>query len=870
MSIKNRIISLIMAFSFIPCAYVSAQEETAVIEEEIAITAPIYGERLYGKLMLLEGMGYFDDLNELDLSKEVTRGQLASWLALTAAKNEITPYKYTDFLDVKESHQFYNDIQNVVASGYMSGVGGERFKPEDSVKLIDAATAMVRLVGREAFATVQGGYPTGYEKTARNIGIYDSVDGKANCLNILLMIYNTLTANALVPSGIDGSNILHDNSKTVLEQYHNIYEIKGIMNANGYTKLSAEDHIKDINTIEIDSVLYHTDKDYNSMIGRVVRGFYRYDDVVDESFIVSLYDDKKDNDILVIDPEELKLDENLNLRYKISEEKYDDAKLVKGFDFVYNNRIVAKRANDEILIEDGELTLIDNNKDGTYDVVIARAVETMKTSAIDFLSNKIYADKAVLETEDYPYCVSIYKEKQEDGSFKEITIDEIKPDSVLSVFRSKDKMYLEVWVSNDTLFAPPTYMDDEIITVDEVEYEVLNDEIFEKLKLGITTEFLLDIYGRIAYIGSTTSEYQYGYLFKTFHDAENNIVSIKMVTALGEKRYDLTETIMLDGINKADPTLLVGRSKQMIRYRLNADKKIRAVDTLDTVTGDERNDSLSIDLPRQSMWYYHTSKTFLMEGKYRADSNSFMVVVPSDPNEQDDIELYTTSYDFAMETVEKHEFTIFDIDENDLTVGAYIYYPVENLADTETTLQSETGVFDKFYTTVEDGDVVKKVRLFNKGEYVEYVVEDKVTGLESYSFGDVFKYAINARGKIASVYRELDVDRESPNNINNLQAESSGNYYRYNFGRIKSKEKGYLIMISNLNNPYYEDKLDYLHTVPTSDLVECTLVDMTERKLVAVDPKYYSEYIQGGNSPSYIYARVYKNFRTLDMIIYKY
>ena len=118
---------------------------------------PAPTEKLYGKLLLRESWGIFEDMTNLALDETVTRAQFATWLEKVANLTEKKAYMPVDFSAVSKNHEQYDSIQKVVSAGYMSGMGGTVFMPNATIKLSDVAVSLIRLMEREAYALIKGG-----------------------------------------------------------------------------------------------------------------------------------------------------------------------------------------------------------------------------------------------------------------------------------------------------------------------------------------------------------------------------------------------------------------------------------------------------------------------------------------------------------------------------------------------------------------------------------------------------------------------------------------------------------------------------------------------------------------------------------------
>lgn len=824
-------------------------------------TEPEYGEVLYGKLLLLENMGYFEDMSELDPNAEVNRAHFAHWLAITANLTEKSAFGEITLSDVSENTEYYDDIKKVVSAGYMTGSDDNTFRPSEPITLSDAAVVLLRVAGVQHYAELAGGYPLGYDRVAQEMGIYEGVDGAKKQQNVLVMIYNTLTGGYYDVDVPGATEVSYKSKETVAAHFHNCYEIKGTITANGFTKLYSESNVVSKNSLEIDKIVYSTTKDYNDLLGMYVKGFYRYDEDKDEKIIVSVYATEKNNDVVVIDTDEMELSDSLKLTYETENGKEEHVRLARGFNFVYNNRVVMNRADTDVLIKDGQLTLVDGDNDGEYETVIAKSPETMKIAGVDMYDTTVYTDKAALSVEGPPYAKAVFK-KYENGVYSDITIDEIERNSVATVYRSHDGLYLEMLICTDTLYAVPEKIGEETAVIDGLEYEFATDKARESLQLGTKAEILLDVFGRIAYVESGgVDSFQYAFLYKCWYDIDTDSAKLKLVTSTGVKTYDTSNTFKTDGVKIDAHTLPSVLSQDIIRYRLNEDEKIIAIDSAnDTETYNKQTNSLKRNVAPGNIVYYPNSKSFYVDGRYKADENSFFIVVPSDPKEMTEIELYSTSYNYGIDP-QSYKFALYDIDEEDLTIGAYILYPTESLKNPEPDQESPAAVVEEITTGIHEGDIVEMLVMNDNGSILTYPIDESVSKetVNSIEFGDVVRYELNAKGMIGGLKVELNADARNPE-MSKVTI-TGNNFYRYNFGKITNMKSGHLIM-----ETFDGTKL----TIPSGDVQAYTLVDMKAKTINKMDKNNYSMYIEGASTPSYVFARVYKNYRTLDLVIYKY
>lgn len=894
MKLRNRILSIVMVLAmlltsvvaFADDAVVDAVADTAVetevevVEEDTSTKMPTPTEKLYGKLALLEALGLFEDMNALKLDDAVTRATFASWLEKAANLTGKKPYTTVEFSDVPVEHGQYDAIQNVVDAGYMSGMGGTVFMPSAAISLSDAAVALVRLTGKEAYAQVKGGYPLGYETTARSLGLYDGVKyGVNTTVNVLVMIYNALRSDYLVSDGLSNKGIIYLTGETVLSFFHNIYEIEGTMTANGFTKTYSDVPVHSANSVEIDNVLYDCNNSkLHDLIGRHIQGFYRYNKTGDTRELVSAYADEDDNTIMELESRALSAGGynlrlvGLTLYYPIDNgAREKKIELAPGFDFIYNNRAVPTRLDTDILVPDGELTFIDSDKDRKYDLVIAKARITEKVTGIDNYKTAIYTETLAIQKTDDTGVMIVKKQDKKTGVISDITIDEIVVGSVATIYRSHDGMYNEIITSEVSEIVTPTQLnEDDIVYVGETEYKFANISAKADIVIGLSTEFYLDIYGRIAYaVKSVNYDYAYGFVFSIKEDFEQEAWTIKMMTAYGEKKYKVYTKVMIDGVSGCLPSALPVQVPlyEIIRYRLDSNECIRSVDTLASVTFDDRNDKLTKNVNQTAVMYNQGGISFGTHAEYMVGRTTFMLSAPTDLTEKQDIKNYKSFLDGG--DIGNRTVSIYDWDPESLEVGVIIQHVSGRVtAPTLDRYSATVGVAKKVYRLWEDGEDLLKIDIVNGGEELTLTIADTVPEFQANTigFGDVVAYTTDTEGRFAAFNIEYNANETSPNRgIVNALYPGFSQDFRAVYGRVLRKYASYTVV-----EPVNTSGAPALVTLPTSAISDLTLVDMSEKAITSVEKEYYSANVGNAESPSYVYALTYKNGNCQELVVYKY
>lgn len=872
MKLKNRLLSLLMALVMIFSTTVSLAETITddVADEELTGTQmPDKTDALYGKLLLLEKLGFFEDMYTLELDATVTRGQYAIWLEKAANLTGIKAYTTTEFSDIPKSGKVYAAIQNVVSAGYMSGMGGSVFMPNATIKLSDVAVSLVRLTGKEAYAVVKGGYPTGYEQVARQIGLYNGVKyGTDTTVNILCMIYNALNADYLEPNSFSDKGVMYLTGKTVLNFFHNIYSVEGTMSANGYTKTYSDDVILNHDSIEIDRIVYDChNTELNELLGMHINGFYHWNEATETRELISAYADEKDNTVLTLPSKGLDV-RGQELYYPIDDgARVKKVNLKVGFEFIYNNRANPARANEDVEIADGEITLIDKDNDRVFDTVIAKDRVTDRITGIDSGEFAIYAQSNVIKKADNDAAVIIIKKVAKDGSILEIGKDAIAIDSVVTIYRSYDNMYIEVIVCENKVQGTPTSWNDEMDTliIDDAEYEFARLAAVSDVILGRESEFLLDYLGRISYVSkATNTEYTYGYVFKVYYDWEIEKEVVRLLTSSGEKRYSVYDKVTIDGNSGCQPVALETAlsPNTMIRFRLDKNEMIRGVDTLAAGTRDERHDKLTRETNNIKLKYNVVGKSIGDYAQYRIGTRTFFMQAPTDVTETQDYSKYLPVAKNLYQTDREYNFSVYDWDPETFEAGAIIYHCSEKVSAPSLNEWSQRGVVEKVFRIWEDGEDVYKISMMCSTGVVEYTISDRISrlSLNDLTFGDQIRFGLDTDGKIGSFRIDLDASTESPAS-SRLNSTSSDDEWRYSYGKVIGKQKDYLLV--------EEDNGNVRGTFPINGVSKVFLVDMAERKISTIATNNVSTYM-GDGTPSYVYGLISRNANTSMMSVYKY
>ncbi len=878
MRLGKRLISCLLVL----CLILSLSVMPVSAEDDV-FTYPEYGTKAYGRMEFMKALGFFDESRSAELGNGVTRAEFANWLCLISNKKDVVLPSGVVFADVNEDTPYYSEIIKAVAAGYISGRDDGKYYPNALITKQEAAAALVRLTGRDTFALAKGGYPSGYLSVANSLDILQSVGTGESAYNLLTMCYNTLDASMLVFSGASSLHTIYTTSQKVMEYFHDIYEVEGVMTANNFTKLYSEDTIASTESVEIDNVVYTCNSAYNDLLGMTVQGFYRYDEENDERIIVSIYADEDDNEVMEFDCDDLipsDLTADYILKYSDKNSRTKKVKLKRGFDYIYNNRVDEDRDPNDLFTADS-IKLIDKDDDDFYDTVIAERCETMLLSSVDMYKEIVYTNTAVLaKSDNYGSYMSFEYYDEDTDSMSEVFPEQLEEGMVLSVYRSLDGMYIKAYASSDVASGTVTGYDNELnkVMLNDVWYDLADSITISDFEAGTDPVVFLDVFGRLAFLESVGGKYEfkYAWLFSVRENMDADAVVVKLVTKGGIKTLELHEDVIIDGIRAIDTAALI-LDKQLIRYKINKAGKVRVIDTIATGSGSGVNDLLSEDVAAVSQKIYPSA--MIIDGKYKVTGDTFTLTVPGLTSERDNIDLYEAKV--ALPSTEPNLYTVacYDVNDEDASIGAFIYYPQYSLMGQQSLDAGVSGiaVIERIKRNIWiDGDVEDVVTLHTSVGEQTFLVGESITDddLDDFSFGDVVRYATNSFGEISTLSMECDVTNVSgathPSSRVAVTEYESG-YYNMAFGRVLKKKSDYFILLSNENNAgFASDTLANRRIIPSNKTQECWLVDMSENKIADFDVSNVAEYVAGAESPSYVYARTYKYNNLTHLIVYKY
>ncbi len=602
----KRIISALLCMSLLfGCCLVQAEE---------TVTETVYGTE---NVELINALG-IAEYKESELGDNISRIEFYTLLCKVAGYPPVENWNtvFSDLAPAQEGEKYAKVLHKL---GLISHDKNGRIYPDGNIPPAEAAALFVKVLGYTAMAEAKGGYPAGYLSVANSIDVTEGLDMSAPALTkgmAIDMSVNALEANVMTqtvrPDGT--SEYKAEKELNLFESAHGIYIVEGVVNGVDISRISGVSNVRPFH-IEVDETRINVELIFEDDLTKAY-DYLGYDVkayVTDKApyGIMALYIDKTDsNREYVFDTEDvIKVDSTSLKAYDLSGKKTKNYRFKKAVPLIYNG-VSTKSAftGDVIAGKTGTVKLVDNNDDGTADVVFADVYKNIVVSYVDMEKLVAYdkinpAEKANIDNEaDDPFVI-LY-----DLEGKEIYPTDVKEGNVLSVYDSASdarQAFSKIYVSSETETGEiESVQDKDEIVVNGTTYE-LTAECLEKcsnfVKPGSDVVLHIDAKGMVAYIeGAKPAETLIGFIVAA--DTESGMDSrlkfkiciapeeyIEAYSAKNIKidgvRYKNTDSEVYEHLNVAAkvmfPTINDSDVKNsIVRFALNSEGEIIFVDTL--------------------------------------------------------------------------------------------------------------------------------------------------------------------------------------------------------------------------------------------------------------------------------------------------
>lgn len=874
------ILSLILMFSALSC--ISFAKESK--ENEIT------GAEYRGIMKVLEIADYEDEA----LKEYITRAEFYKLAAIISG----TPIVESDeklFSDMDLENEYEVYAKSLVKFGVISTDKDKKIFPDDKISVVEASSIILKLAGYSVYADAKGGYPSGYHNVAKLNGLLKGLGNSPTTAltkgETLKLLFNALELPVMAQKKY-GTNVGYEPAKsgTFLKNVFGMSHLEAVVDGVDLSRLTGENDI-DVFYIEaggrrfsILDYIIKTEINVYDFLGYNAHIYYHQEssDVPKICYI----EKSEDNNENVIDISDISYISGKTIKAYVENNKIRSYVLKPSAPIIYNGTSTKKRLDMSLINKtitvgnntytekhSGNIRILDNNNDGTYDVVFIDIFENYVVKEKDG-KNRIIYDKftgkqlVIDEKSDDPY-VLIYK------NGVSTDIGDVSVDDVVSVYKTETgdayQNYIRGYVNTSEITGTIERIRNggKIFDIEGISYE-LNPEVrlYQKglIAPGVNVKAKLDISGKVAHLEIVTdSAIKYGFLIAgDMGEGLSGGLKLKIFTDEADFiTVDVASKFKLDGIHKQnDDTKVIDYlhtvSKNyfdenipaeciasMVRYRFDTAGAVNMIDTFMTVDSDgslkksSRNDVLSVEdsffsVVATDAYYYTPARNF--NGKVALEEETKFFIYP-DAATQDvyDYEFYEVRT-VADTLVSQYKYTLrgfYSDKDKFLTNVCGIKANEDNIVNQYNGPSGFSVVSDKYQVLDENtnkaidcimlktgnGDFELKIK---EGFAFESVANDNdssikdTMGFDDLKIGDVVVYKADLKGYAVGGRFLYRADTKLPG----ISPKSSSHYLKKGYIYAKSKEGFYLYLTDSddkslLKNVTYDDCELYTFTNST-------------------------------------------------------
>lgn len=671
------------------------------------------------------------------------------------------------FYDYEPTDPYAAEVEFAYKSGIISGDSEGFLRGNAKLKKTDAIVMTIRALDYEVVAQKNGGYPVGYTMAAKTLKLTQGLSGLYSDV-ITLREASKLVFNAMNVQGLTFYSKYNDNTymeetdRTILSSLYKVSLVKGVVNANRYVSLPVGNGVLD-DEISINGMRFKEGKtDATNLLGYYVEGYFLVDEYDNK---VLIYADYSKNDVSRFNVRDCNYYKPGEISYYDEVTKKEVKHKISPLASTLVNFAPYKMSEALAFPVSGEFEVIDNDRDGVFDVVRVSSYEVFVLAGKNTDESILYNKN---NTADY-LDLSDYKApviKSSDGT--KLEIENLEEGKTFFIQRNKDIKYLsmiELDNSASVTVGKVTEQDGSKIVIDkesDISYRVspcyYSITSNPTIKIGETYLFLLDIFGDICAIKSdfVSNTLNYGYLvnFTRSFQGIDKTVQFKIFNTEGEfliltaaKRVKTN----LYGNIKAEELIQKNISDGIVMFGVNQEGKLNA---LDFPVSDATEGFRLVGETGAKSESLYKNQSGTIGGKILIDNNTTIFVVPDNKSEEEKFYIYKPG---NMVHNNYYPYSKGYSSHTDSFASEAVVIPQESTAilTYNSSLLVVQNVSD--YYDEETGEEGKQLNGYADGVYRELPVYSSLSLAYSYggnsytvAVGDVLQYVTDKSGKITN------------------------------------------------------------------------------------------------------------------------
>ena len=730
-------------------------------------------------IRLLQDLGVMNKVSQA-FDKPVTRAEFLSFAINMYQMDDISP-KNTVFTDVDSTHWASGYIDFAQKSGIVSA--NDKFYPDNYIKYDEALKMLMSVLGYSEICEMEGGYPSGYFKLANRIGFLKhvdyAVDGEPDYYMVAQLLSNSIETPLIdvLYTGDDYVYCSNDIENTILSRFFDAVKLTGIISGTGDTMLNGESSLKKHQVELYDETenkyykLLMDDKEAYSYLGKTVDCYVRADD----NKVLSIQPSSINKTLTV---EAKDIDANNTTKSSLSYyngERKRHARISPVADMLYNGRFKSGFSTADMLINNGEVSLLDNDNDNIYDVIFVNTyndviVVGQLDGVNDVLYDKYSTNSIEVSEDDADYDLQLIK------GGRLVSLDEIKEDDIVFCYESRNpgKKLKKLHISNQIVTGVMTQYDSETVSIDGDAYEFSyyfneNRENMVDFKVGEHYKIYIDNNGDLIAISRKSPEVKnYAYLYGVNQKPDlSNLVELKLFNRYGEWIVaSCEEKIRLNGTGRKTEDVygtIKAAEDTLVIYELNEDGNICALEIADQTVSNE-------DAARDNIFHMHNdTKNVYRKTDVSFDSHTFLnakTTVIFVPVGSADEELYYIGSTADLASGSAYTYQSYDEDLFKVAGAVLVRYDNNDtkinsaLADSSSLL-----VVSRVIQCLLDGESYYKIYGMEAKKQVEYYAHD-YSGVKDLKCGDIIQVLLDGKGIVKYLkVRHVSSDNFIPTSV---------------------------------------------------------------------------------------------------------
>lgn len=474
--------------------------------------------------------------------------------------------------------------------------------------------------------------------TAGGAGAEDSVTYEL----MVRLLYDALEVHPLV---FNMQSYAADTDITILEKFKNIRRIEGIVSQNSYTDLT-EVAVSGKAHLLIGGVMCDIEKAaYDDLLGMYVEAYIKE---TDDGYSLA-YARPWKNETFILDREDvINIDDSYrNLSYEINDtvKRLEISPTVK---VIYNGMAYTAYEKADFVADNGQITFIDNDRNGVYDVVKITAYKTMVVKSVSAFDG-IITNKYTYDAENRSIELDFNNDNAEYVIVKDgriTSINEIMAGNVIQIAEPKGGQNRRtfIYVSSSAVEGDLTGVlsSENLITMGEKEYTLSDaytlattDTYYTPLKIGNYYKLYLDTFGKVVFVEEKLFNVAtYGYMNKILCDENDERYYIQLYSTDGVwYKYPLKEYVSYNTVRTSAAAVFSDltdennklRQAQMLRYRVNKNGEISALDTAQVANSYVKDKFTQRTISENE---FRSESNMLLESEVYFDANTVVMMIP--------------------------------------------------------------------------------------------------------------------------------------------------------------------------------------------------------------------------------------------------